>query len=282
VLFDLQSPGRRRAIRIIYGLLAAVMFVGFVGFGIGTSGSGPLADLFGNGGGSASSAFDDDIKAQEQALAANPKDTNAMAQLVQLHYSAGNQAVDDNGQLTSDGEQELLEGADAWNRYVKATKGEVAQGPALLALQTFDRLGTTSFQKARGDTTSSEAATDAGAAVDNWKSAAEVQQMLIDRKPKPTPSDSQRLVFYLYLSGQTAEGDQVLAQSGANSQDLEKQLAPYKQLGQQLQSAIKQLQKQQKQQGGGSPGGGGGGSNPLGGIGGSGGLSGGGGLSGAP
>ena len=108
-----------------------------------------LSDLFGGGGGSSSSAFDDQIKAQEQKLVVNPNDPTALAQLVQLHYSAGNTAVDDNGQLTSDGEQELQQGADAWNRYVKASKGNVANGPALYALQTFDRLGSTEFDNAR-------------------------------------------------------------------------------------------------------------------------------------
>ena len=37
MLFDLRSGGRRRTIKFVYGGLALLMFVGFVGFGIGST-----------------------------------------------------------------------------------------------------------------------------------------------------------------------------------------------------------------------------------------------------
>ncbi len=275
MLFDLQSPRRRRVVRVVFGGLAAVFAISFVALGVGTGGSGfSLSDLFGGGGGSSSSAFDGQISAAEKALAANPNDTAAMAQLVQFHYSAAIQDVDSNGQLNSDGQQHLREGADAWNKYVKAANGNVTSTAALYALQTFDQLGNVDFQKARTDTSASEALSDVSAAVGDWKTAAAAQQILIRMQPKKATANSYaRLASYLYLSGQTQAGNQAVAQAKAKGGGggIESQLKPIQQLGQQLQTAIAQLAKQQRK----TPGAAGGGGNPLGGLSG-GGLSGGG------
>jgi hypothetical protein len=250
---------------VVYALLAGVMFIGFVGFGIGTAGNGPLSDLFGgSSGGSSSSAFDDQIKAQEQKLVVNPNDPTALAQLVQLHYSAGNTAVDDNGQLTTDGEQQLQQSADAWNRYVKASKENIANGPALYALQTFDRLGSTEFDNARSAGSGPEALDSVNSAIADWKSAAQAQQILIDKQP--SANSYARLASYLYLSGDTQAGDQAAAQAkskaGGQASSIDTQLKPIQQLGQQLQQAVAQLAKQQKQSQAAT------GSNPLSGAGG--------------
>jgi hypothetical protein len=279
VLFDLQSPGRRRVVRITFGALAAVFAISFVFLGVGTGGGGfSFSDLFGGGGGDTSGAFDDDIKAQEQKLAVNPNDTAALAQLVQLHYSAGNADVDGDGNLTSDGEQQLRESADAWTKYLKLSQGTVAQGPPLYALQTFDRLGSTDFQAARTSSSATDALDRINAAIADWKGAAEAQQILNEKKP--SASGYGRLASYLYLSGQAQAAEQAVAQAkgsskGGEASQLDQQLKPIKQLGVQLQSAIDQLTKSQQQQQGAT----GGGTNPLGGISG-GGLSGTGGLSG--
>ena len=51
MLFDLRSGGRRRTVKVVYLGLALLMFVGFVGFGIGSSGLwGGIGDaITGNG-----------------------------------------------------------------------------------------------------------------------------------------------------------------------------------------------------------------------------------------
>ena len=51
MLFDLRSGGRRRTVKTVYLGLALLMFVGFVGFGIGSSGlGGGIGDaITGNG-----------------------------------------------------------------------------------------------------------------------------------------------------------------------------------------------------------------------------------------
>jgi hypothetical protein len=273
VLFDLQSPRRRRVIRVTFGALAAIFAISFVFLGVGTGGGGfSISDLFGGGGGgSSATAFDDQIDATQEKLQANPNDTAALASMVQFQYSAANANTDSNGAPTSDGEQHLQEAADAWNKYVKINKGTPNPGTAVYALNTFDLLARLNFARARTDTSNPEALTDISAAVDSWKTAGQAQQVLIEAQPNKATSNSYaNLAQYLYLAGDTKGGDEAAAKAKANGADaatIDNQLKSIQQLGQQLQTAIAQLTKQQQKSQGGTPGAGGG-SNPLGGLGG--------------
>ena len=281
MLFDLQSPRRRRFIRVVFGGLALIFAISFVFLGVGTGGGGfSFSDLFGGGGGSSSTAFDGDIKDAQAKLAVNPNDTTTLATLVQLQYSAANSNTDSNGAPTSDGVEHLREAADAWNKYVKATNGNISPTAAVYALNTFDLLARIDFSQARTDTSTTEALADVNAAVDDWKSAAQAQQVLITKQPKKATSNSYAtLAQYLYLAGDTKGGDQAAAQAkaikGADASTIDSQLKQVQQLGQQLQQAIKQISKQQQTQGatgggatgGGATGGGTGGANPLNGLG---------------
>jgi hypothetical protein len=278
VLFDLQTPRRRRVVRVVFGGLALIFAISFVFLGVGTGGGGfSFSDLFGGGSGSTSTAFDGDIDAAQAKLAANPNDTTAMADLVQLHYSAANSNTDSNGVPSSDGIDHLRLAADNWNKYVKASKGNVSPSTAVYALNVFDLLARIDFSQARTDTSSSEALTHINAAVDDWKSAGQAQQVRITKQPKTVNANSYlTLAQYLYLAGDTKGGDQAAAQAktakGGNPSAVASQLSQFKQLGQQLQAAIKQLTKQQQTQGAGGATGGGAtggatGANPLSGLG---------------
>jgi hypothetical protein len=264
-------------VRVVFGGLAVVFALSFVLLGVGTGGGGfSISDLFGGGGGgSSSTAFDDDIKAAEVELQTNPSDTTTLASLVRLQYSAANANTDSNGVPTSDGVQHLQQAADAWNKYAKASKGNLSPTAAVYALNTFDLLARIDFSKARGDTSTTDALTDVSAAVDAWKSAAQAQQVLITKQGNKATSNSYAtLAQYLYLSGDVKGGDQAAAQAkafkGADAATIDDQLKQVKQLGPQLQTAIEQLTKQQqKTQGatGGGAAGGTGGANPLSGLG---------------
>ena len=278
MLFDLQSPRRRRVIRVTFGALAAIFAISFVFLGVGTGGGGfSFSDLFGSGGGgSTATAFDDQIEAAQKKLEVNPNDTASLAELVQLQYSAANANTDTNGAPTSEGEQHLQEAADAWNKYVKLSNGDPSASTAVYALNTFDLLARLNFARARSDTTTTDALTDVSAAVDSWKTAAQAQQVLINDQPNKSNANTYaNLAQYLYLAGDTKGGDAALAQAkqqkGADPSTLDSQLKQIQQLGQQLQTAIQQLTKQQqKSQGatGGAPGASGaGGGNPLSGLG---------------
>ena len=280
MLFDLQSPRRRRVVRVVFGGLALIFAVSFVFLGVGTGGGGfSFSDLFGGGGGSTSTAFDSDIKTADAKVAANPNDTVALGNLVRLHYSAANSNVGSNGAPTSDGVQHLREAADAWNKYVKASNGNLSPSVAIYALNVFDLLARIDFSQARTDTSQAQALTDVNAAVDDWKSAAQAVQVRIDKQPNTVNANTYlTLAQYLYLSGDTKGGDQAAAKAksakGAQPSQVSSQINQFKQLGQQLQAAIKQLTKQQQQtQGaGGASGGTSGGTNPLNGLGTGGGL----------
>jgi hypothetical protein len=279
VLFDLQSPRRRRVIRVTFGALAAIFAISFVFLGVGTGGGGfSFSDLFGSGGGgSTATAFDDQIDAAQKKLEVNPNDTTTLAELVQLQYSAANANVDSTTRApTSEGEQHLQEAADAWNKYVKLSKGDPSAITASFALNIFNTLARLNFARARTDTTTSDALTDVTAAVDSWKTAAQAQQVLINAQPNNANANAYaNLAQFLYLAGDTKGGDAAVAQAkqqgGADASTLDQQLNQIKQLGQQLQTAITQLTKQQqKSQGatggaGAAPGAGGG--NPLSGLG---------------
>ncbi len=263
-----------------FGALAAIFAISFVFLGVGTGGGGfSFSDLFGGGSsGSAASAFDDDINAAQQQLAVNPNDPATLARLVQLHYQAATADRNSDNTLTSDGEQQLREAADAWTKYVKASNGNLDGTAAVFAVNVFDQLGQIDFQQARTDTTTTEALADVNAAVDDWKNAAQAQQAVIDANPKQANLNGySRLASYLYLAGDTQGAQQVVASAkqaakGGQADTLQNQLNPIQQIGQQLQTAIAQLTKQQQQQSQGGAGanplgGTGGGGNPLGGLG---------------
>ena len=279
MLFDLQSPRRRRVIRVSFAILAAIFAISFVFLGVGTGGGGfSISDLFGNGGGSdASSAFDDDINAAEQKLAANPNDDVALAQLVQLHYQAGTAGVQidqDTGEqsLTSESQQHFAESVDAWTKYKKLTGDKAARAPASIAYQAYYTLAQVDFSDAIGSTDSTEQLQGLQATVADLKGAAEAQAVVAAAQPSVQNWAKVADAYYLAgddqgAQGAIAEATKIDPKQGAQ---LDTQLKNSKEQGAKFTTAINQLTKQQQQaQSGGGGGGaaGGGGTNPLSGLG---------------
>lgn len=288
MLFDLQSPGRRNLIRVVYAILALLLGGGLIFFGIGGSGGGFFSDVGGGGGGDGGNPFEDQIDDAEARLQQNPQDTAALAELVQLNYQAGSNQIEVDQEsgtqsLTEDGEQRLREGADAWDRYLKLSQKSgqpPATGVSSIAVQTFSVLADASFSQALSSTSGTDALDNVNDATTGWTDAAEAQRILADAQPAAQAYAN--LAFFLYRAGDIAGGDQAAAratqEAAANErQAIEQQLKQTKTEGEQLASAIAQLEKEQQQTSqatGGATGG-----NPLEGIGG-GGLSTGGGLGG--
>jgi hypothetical protein len=282
MLFDLQSPGRRNLIKVVYAGLAVLMGGGLIFFGIGGSGGGFFSDVGGGGGGDGGNPFEDQISDAETRLQQNPQDTAALGELVQLHYQAGSNQVqvdEETGaqSLTEEGDQQLREGADAWDRYLKLTQKsgqQPAAGVSSIAVQTFSVLADASFSQALNSTSGTEALDFANDAVTSWSDAAEAQRILAEAQPAGQAFAN--LAFFLYRAGDIAGGDQAAAQAGqeaaANEKAaIEQQLKQTKKQGEQLTTAIAQLEKQQQQTSEAT--GGAAGTNPLEGLGG-GGLSG--------
>jgi hypothetical protein len=259
MLFDLQSPGRRRVVRVVFGGLAAIFAISFVFFGVGSGISGfggdggGLLDALGIGGGSGTNTgFEDEISAQEKLLEANPNDVAALKQLVALHYQAGNQLVDaDTGSLNTDGEEQMQKGGEAWDRYVKANGGKVDSGTATIAFQLFYSLAADSLGEAQQATSTTEVLDKAAGATANWKAAARAQ--LLAAEQRPDSATYVRVAQLFYLAGDTKSGDEAAAKARAAAKPSEQkqvdaQLKQAQTQGTQINDAIAKIQKQDQQQ----------------------------------
>ena len=279
MLFDLRSPRRRRTVQIVFGTLAVLFAVSFVFFGIGSEVQGGFGDLIGQGGGD--SGQEDAIEDAEKALEENPNDTVALAELVQLHYQAGTAQIEIDPEtqqqtVTSDAEQELLAGADAWDRYLKLSKKQVSSSTALLAVQTFATLAQAKLTQA-ASSTGQQALDAADDSLANWRGAAEAQQVVA--KEKGDSDSYTTLATMLFFAGEFDQAEQatqqaVAAAKGKQGEQLKTELDQAEKQGREITTAIEQFRTQLQQATAGAPGGATG-ENPLSGIGG-GGLSGGG------
>ena len=276
MLFDLQSPRRRRVIRITFGALAAIFAISFVFLGVGTGGGGfSIGDLFGNGGGGdTSSAFDDDINAAQDKLAANPNDTVALADLVQLHYQAGTSGVQidqDTGQqsIPDESQQHFAQSVDSWLKYKKLAGDKAAQGPASIAYQAYYVLAQTDFSKALSSTVASEQLSGLQSTVDDLTGAAEAQSVVASAQP--TVANWTKVADAYSLAGDTQGAQKAIAEAAKidpkSAAKIEQQVKNSQQQGEKFKAAINQLTKQQQQGAQAGGGGGGGGQNPLNGLG---------------
>jgi hypothetical protein len=245
VLFDLQSPRRRRVVKFVYGGLALLLGAGLL---VGTFGSGGgngniLDQIFGGGGNSsASSAFDDQIKQAEQKLAVNPQDQQALISLVTLQVQKGQTELDvdqSTGQQspTVDSTTDFQKAADSWATYLKTNPNKPNFAAATQVAQAYLFL-------AESSTTASEA--DA-----NLKGAADAQKVAAEQQP--TLGSLSSLAQYLYFAGDTAAADQAgkeaLAKADASQKtQLEQSLAQIKKTAAQIRQQIDAAAKQEKEQ----------------------------------
>ena len=182
MLFDLRSPGRRRAIKFIYGTLALLMAVGLVGFGIGGNVSGGIFDASGGcGGEKPSSAFEEDVQRAEKRVKAQPRNAAAWAALARVRYQDAAAGSDQQtGEFSAEGRKKLAGVEQAWNRYLVLQPEKRDPNLASLVVQAFVQLN------------------KAGDAV-------KAQQIVTDAKPS---ADSFfQLAVYAYSAGQTRTGD---------------------------------------------------------------------------
>lgn len=258
MLFDLQSPGRKRFIQVVFGALAVIFAVSFVFLGVGTGVGGSPLEAIGIGGSSSSDeVLEDDISAQEERLAENPKDTAALTEIINLRYQAANTKYDvdeASGQavFNAEVEEQLQKGADAWDRYLKVT-AKPDPSAALIAVQTFTALAQGQLTQASG--AGGEAAlADADDALSNWTAAGEAQLIVADRGSSAV--QTAQAAEYLYLGGDFAAADEAAQQALAEAKPgqraaIQKRLDSAEKQGRQLNQQIdayrKQLAKAQQQ-----------------------------------
>jgi len=268
MLFDLGTGKKKRVIQVIYGMLALLFLVGFVGFGIGGEiGSGGIADIFTDDSGDIEETqFSEDADEIEQQLESQPRNQELLVQLISTRYSAGNALVQTDEEtglpvVTEEAEQQYEQAADAWDRYTALNPQPLSTSAATFAVQTFTVLAQNASSETDADT--------------NWAAAADAQDLLVKRRP--TVGNFSNLAFYSYASLNFKRGDEAAERAAALAANpgarkrIERQLASFRQQAKAYE-AQRQAQEQQENQGGGSgapdvP------ENPLGDVGGGGALS---------
>src|SRR4051794_10506066 len=133
MLFDLRSAGRRRMIKFVYGGLAVLMFMGFVFFGIGSSGlSGSIGDLLGqSSGGGGDNPSEERLEAtvrtadaKAKAATSNPVAWKDLAQARLRFANVGDNYDPAKNVYTEAGKRQLAAAGVAWDKYLalKPTK----------------------------------------------------------------------------------------------------------------------------------------------------------------
>ena len=207
MLFDLQGK-RKRAVQVIYLGLALLMGIGLVGLGIGGDASGGIFDALGIGGGSGSSEpqYQQEIDKANDALAANPKDEQALLTLARYEFLSGRDADDvdeTTGQRTPTSESidHYENSVDAWQRYLATDPKKPDDDVASLAMQAY--LVTI-------DPTSTLADRD-------LRKLVEAAQIVADARPSyGTYSD---LARYAYIAGEDEVGAEAAADAKREAVD---------------------------------------------------------------
>ena len=245
MLFDLGTGRKKRFIQVIYGMLALLFLVGFVGFGIGGEiGSGGIADIFtDNGDEVEETQFSEDADEIEKQLEDQPRNQELLVELISTRYSAGNallQTDEETGLpvITEQAEQEYDKAADAWDRYLALNPQPVNTSATTFAVQTFTVLAQNASSETEADT--------------NWAAAADAQDLLVKRRP--TLGNFSNLAFYSYASLDFERGDRAAARAAALAANpgarkrIEKQLADYRKQAKAYE-AQRRRQEQQENQG---------------------------------
>lgn len=122
MLFDLRGRGRRNTIKVIYVTLALLMGGGLVLFGIGGEVSGGLVDAITDPANSGDTGEERFQERETEALAkvrANPEDVTAWQELIRARVSlagVGDRYNQLDGTYNAEGQAELREAADAWQK----------------------------------------------------------------------------------------------------------------------------------------------------------------------
>jgi hypothetical protein len=188
MLFDLRGAGRRRTVKLVYIGLAVIMFVGFVGFSIGSSGlGGGLLDVFtqngGGGGGSVNGRFEKQVTQAQTQTRLHPEDANAWAALALAHIrlaGVGDNFDNSTGNYSSKGLAQLRAAGNAWNKYLDLNPKHPDEHLARQMVQAFSALN-----DAAGAVSAQDIVTTAN----------------------PTSSTFAQLAVFAYQAGQTRKGD---------------------------------------------------------------------------
>ena len=242
MLFDLKSGKRRRVVQVVFGFLAFIFFISFVGFGIGSGTSGGLFDAIGLGGddtgsdGSVETQFQPGIDDAENKLEQDPKDPKALESLARYRYLSGQAQleVDDNGAAT------ITDAArDEWNLALDAFEKLEAVDPKDIDVQVTGQIICAYVPQTCFPLTGDPGPVD-------FEGAAKAAQLLVDQEPSPQALS--QLAYLQLAAGEIDEGrqtaDEAIAKaSGSDRKNLEKQFDKLVEQATKLQAAQKKAEK---------------------------------------
>jgi hypothetical protein len=227
MLFDLRSAGRRRTVKGVYLGLALLMFVGFVGFSVGSSGlSGGIVDAItgSSSGGSDNSGqerLEADVRSAQTKTRVSASNPAAWLGLTQARLRLAN--VGDNfdsaqSDYTAAGRRQLTAAGAAWDKYLALKPPAPDEGVARQMIQAY-------------------------LSISKPDKAVATQEVLTE--VDPTQQTFQNLALLSYQAGQIRKGD--LAAGKAvdlapkdQQKDLKSQLDQAK-----SQAAVQQIQQAQ-------------------------------------
>ncbi len=190
MLFDLRSAGRKRTVKGVYLGLALLMFVGFVGFSVGSSGlNGGIVDAItgsNSGGGSSTSAqkrLEADVRAANLKATTAGTDPAAWAGVTQARLRLAN--VGDNfdsaaSDYTAAGKRQLVAAGVAWQKYLDLKPAKPDEGIARQMVQAY-------------------------LAIPNAAQAVSTQEVVTEIDP--SQQTFQNLAILSYQAGQLRKGD---------------------------------------------------------------------------
>ena len=160
MLFDLQGK-RRRVVQVTYLSLALLMGGGLVLFGVGSDAQGGLLDALGirDSSGGGDSRSDDRLERAEERLKVNPRDENALKEVVRASYQlAGEDADPNTGAYGEDGRANLAKADRAWQRYLALEPKQIDDSLGRLMVQAY---GPGALNKAPGAARAAEIVAEA-------------------------------------------------------------------------------------------------------------------------
>jgi tetratricopeptide (TPR) repeat protein len=227
MLFDLRSAGRRRTVKGVYLGLALLMFVGFVGFSVGSSGlSGGIVDAItgsSGGGGKDTSVvrLQTAVTTADAKAKATPSNPDAWKDLAQARLRLSN--VGDyfdpaKNEYTAAGTRQVTAAGTAWDKYLALKPATPDDSVARQMIQAYIVIG-------------------------KPDKAVATQELLT--QIDPTQQTFQNLAILAYQAGQLRKGDLAAGKAvdmapADAKKDLKASLDQYKQ--QAAQQQIQQLQ----------------------------------------
>ncbi len=195
MLFDLKGK-RKNLVKVTYLFLAILFGGGLVLFGVGSNNvqGGLLDAITGNGGGGTNtSAFENQVAKAQRATRVTPKDDRAWLGLARAEYNlavSGDNFDRTTGQFKQGAVKDLQNAAAAWERYLQLDPRRPDSGTATLMVQAYSNL-------IRFEPGSS--------ALDRFEQAAKTQRIIA--LSRPSPIAYYQLAAIYYAIGRIAPGD---------------------------------------------------------------------------